>query len=40
LDLVSVGLAAAALVTAGLGAVLLAAVRAARTDPLITLRAD
>lgn len=40
LDVLSVGVAAAVLIVAGAGAVLPAAVRAARTDPLIALRAE
>jgi ABC-type antimicrobial peptide transport system permease subunit len=40
LDALSVGAAAAVLVTAGAGAVLPAALRAARTDPLIVLRSE
>jgi hypothetical protein len=39
-DTLSVGLAAALLAAVGVGAVLPAARRAARTDPLITLRSE
>jgi hypothetical protein len=40
LDVATVGLAAAVLVDAGAGAVLPAAPRAARTDPLLALRSE
>jgi predicted permease len=40
LDVLSVGVAAAVLILAGAGAVLPAALRAARTDPLIVLRSE
>jgi ABC-type antimicrobial peptide transport system permease subunit len=39
-DALSVGVAAAILGTAGLAAILPAALRAARTDPLIALRSE